>query len=215
MPKFVSLEGIDGAGKTSLIKRLNELPDVGVVQKKMLSSDDHFVECQIEKIKNAMYPGFDGKFDHTMGSEYWIYLQCVWYDLIYKNLILTAEKSLKFIVSDGWYFKFIAKVEQEGFSLEKLSEVFSLIPKPDLVVFLDVAPETACKRGKEFSYYEAGSHQGLQKSRESFLAFQSNIRNNLCRQQDGTWVRVPVNGLETLDVTFDKVSKILFGEILG
>jgi thymidylate kinase len=189
---FISLEGIDGAGKTSVASVLAERENLIYLNKKSSQISDPFVAAQFAKIKDANYPGFNGEFDHLLSPRYWLYLQCVWYTVIYDNCVRPHLERGKTVIVDGWIYKFIAKVTPELDHADLLGGPCSLVPAPDRVVMLDVAPSLALKRKGAFTHYEAGSHTGHGHSEDNFVRFQTEIRARLLAMQDARWTVLPV-----------------------
>nr|WP_307599906.1 hypothetical protein [Variovorax boronicumulans] len=190
---FVSIEGIDGSGKSSTVNWLSAEGGIEKIQKKNAIIENGFINDQYSAIRAANYPAGNGEYDHLMGSTYWIYMQCVWYSLLYEHVIKPKIRTGKTVVVDGWTYKFRAKVLREIEDKEIINRAFSLIPDPDMVVMLDVDPTLALSRREKFTHYEAGSHSGQEFSKESFIHFQRHIRKHLIEQSTGNWAIVPVN----------------------
>ena len=204
---FISLEGIDGSGKTTLVSEVSKRLKITPVVKKHVSSDDVFVNEQIKKIASANYPGYNAIYDPNLSYTYWTYLQCVWYTLIYDYSINPMLKNNQSCVTDGWYYKFFSKKMTDGhLSLDILERMFVQVKEPSLVILLDVNPETVIARQKHFNSAEAGGHMGKELSEESFFDYQTQMRENLLELADRhNWVKIQIEKDEALETTAARI----------
>ena len=79
----------------------------------------------------------------------------------------------RFIVADGYWYKYaVTELALTGDSSTfKVAE--AIFPNPRLAIFLDVKPEEALRRKREFSTYESGFSD--EDSENSFIKFQTRI----------------------------------------
>ncbi|MDR2044441.1 MAG: hypothetical protein LBQ15_08760 [Clostridium sp.] len=174
---FLAFEGIDGSGKTTLTKLVADRTDMTAVEKKATSSENIFVNEQIKKIYSANYPGYNGQYDPLLSFQYWTYLQCVWYSLVYDYSISKHLKNSCDVIVDGWYYKFCArKIQEETLSLDEAEKIFLHVHKPDQVILLDVSASVAAERKKEFTHFEAGGHIGKEFTVANFIEYQEGTR---------------------------------------
>lgn len=97
----------------------------------------------------------------------------------YRELIEPALRSQKHggVVSDSYYFKNLAKEHVYGrVDVSKLQERLGRLPKPDVVIYLDIDPREVVKRRPRFTSYE--SFPG---DPDSPLAFQAALKQRLER----------------------------------
>lgn len=134
------IESIDGGGTETQTKLLKE-----------------FLEKKGKKIEFLKYPDYQGpignliheflhkKFDFSPAVQFSLYATDMIKD---KEKILDAKKG-KIVIADRYFTSTLAYQSMtKGFSLDKglkFAEIFDL-PKPDLVIFLNVSPETSIKR---------------------------------------------------------------------
>ncbi len=111
---------------------------------------------------------------------------------------------------DSYWMKHAAAEIAYGLPEEFVLGLVSLLPKPDLTIWLDLPPEKAFQRKKDsglsdLNYYECGMDKSL--SRASFISHQSKIRARLARwAQQNDWHPVDASG-QPGDVA-DAVSKL-------
>ena len=116
---FIILEGIDGSGKTTLAQQVaNQRPNTIYVSRKSISKENDFKATQQHKLFDLMWPDENGALEKTLPINYWIYLQCTWYTLLSELIISPLLQKGYDVITDGWYYKFWAKLEQEGFTLK-------------------------------------------------------------------------------------------------
>jgi thymidylate kinase len=176
---LISLEGIDGSGKTTLSRKIGAaLEGAGATccSNKEIVEDGSFVQDAMEKIASLLWPKEHTTFDHVLPLEYWLSLQVAWYSLLDRFVVSPRLARGDILIMDGWYHKFMAKLLLRGCRFEYLSTVFEHITRPDLVILLDVDVREVWKRKKDFRPHELGLHHHYGELGESsFVDYQSNI----------------------------------------
>lgn len=215
MQNFITIEGIDGCGKSTLlnlIKTDTEKHGFQVESPKDIH-DIHFHAARsLEVLKKLIWPPEDWKsFAHIMPREYWMYLQAAWYSVQSEHYFKPSLKSGKKIITDGWIYKFMAKLMVDGFPAELIHSVYANVAQPDLVVMLDVTPEVIYQRKRGFSAYEKGSMVGdISDDGHSFLSYQTLVRAELLKLAElYNWRVLCVEQDETPDVTAKRVLQLL------
>ena len=137
---FICLEGIDGSGKTTQAKLL--------VEKLRLNFDSVY----------TAEPS-DGKVGSFIRNSY-LYgenrLSGVIEALLFaadrvehvENEVIPALSAGKIVVSDRYIYSSLAYQGAAGLNLEWIEQINQYSLRPDLGIFVDVAPETALKRLK-------------------------------------------------------------------
>lgn len=181
---FIAIEGIDGAGKTTTA---GSVADVLRRNGFVFRSNKHIpddapalVQESMRAIAALLWPRSDRIDDHKLPGNYWLCLQGAWYSLLSRFVIEPRLEAGISVVTDGWYFKFAAKLLARGYSGVQVEAVFSDIRAPDDVILLDVAPRVAWGRGRRFRLTEMGLHDGYATlGVNSFLDYQSKLRDLL------------------------------------
>jgi len=154
---LIAVEGIDGSGKTTIVKFLaEELKRRGynVVTFKEPTDSEWGKKVKQAKLKPE--------------EELELFLKDREWNV--KNNIIPALKSGKIVVLDRYYYSTIAYQGARGIDPELIKKLNERFPKPDIVILLDVSPEIALRRIKvrgEPDKFE--KIEFLRKVRENFL----------------------------------------------
>ena len=165
---LIAVEGIDGSGKTTIVR---------------------FLEQELKK------RGYDvATFKEPTGSEWGKKIRQAFRDRSLKpedelelflkdrewnvkHNILPALKAGKIVIMDRYYYSTIAYQGALGIDLNYIRQLNEKFPKPDLVIILDINPETALKRikkrGDKPNRFEDVEY--LKKVREIFLSLKDNV----------------------------------------
>jgi dTMP kinase len=94
-----------------------------------------------------------------------------------EEVIVPSLRAGLVVLADRYVYTPMARAEARGVDPEWLSAVFSFAPAPDLVLLLDVDPETSLARSEKApDAYEAGLDLGLSADlRESYRLFQGRL----------------------------------------
>ena len=164
---LIAVEGIDGSGKTTVVRFLiEELRKRGydvVAFKEPTDSEYGRRIRQILKERKV-----------SPEEELKLFIKDREFDV--QNNILPALKSGKIVIMDRYYYSTIAYQGALGLDVEMIRKLNEQFPKPDLVIILDVSPETALKRIKAKRRPDRFEDlEYLRKVREIFLSLKNNV----------------------------------------
>lgn len=137
---FIVFEGIDGAGCG--------------IQSKLLFNFLKKEKIPVGKLLYPDYQGPIGELIHQFLHKKYNFSPEIQFLLYFTDFIKDKEKINKWlgqgkiVISDRYFTSTLAYQGLRGFEIEnalKLARVFSL-PKPDLIIYLKVSPETSMKR---------------------------------------------------------------------
>lgn len=155
------VEGIDGAGKSTMIAELHRLLSGCDIE--TLVVDKHFagvpsdqeLRNRLAKLKDLVY-GSSGD-SNRWGDAHWLFALGAWYSLLYRCVIQPALRNNICVILDNSPYKIIARYAVgEEVSADLASRVLSPLLSPDRAVLLRVDPAVALRRKKHVTGLEAG-----------------------------------------------------------
>lgn len=213
--KLISLEGIDGVGKTScatvLCNKLNTGDKIfKYINRKEIPTSDEYIKLHMEylyaimwgrgevfsKAPDVMYNG--------LSREHWLHLMIAWYSAFEQHMILPLLKSGVFIITDGYIYKEIVKAIYSSGNYDTLKE-FEFLYKPDLVVYLTARPEDCIRKDSYTNRIESGKFVGMQSDFVKHQAMMKKIYDKLAR--DNNWTIVARN--KDVNITCDNIIKAI------
>jgi len=164
---LIAIEGIDGSGKTTVTNYIaDELRKRGydvVVLKEPTNSEYG------KKIRQILRSRKTNPFE-----ELELFVKDREWNV--QNNVLPALKEGKIVIMDRYYYSTIAYQGALGIDVEYIRKMNEIFPKPDLIIILDVSPETALRRIKTKRKPDRFEDlEYLKKVREIFL----NLKNNI------------------------------------
>ena len=164
---LIAIEGIDGAGKTTLTKFLEkELKKRGydvITLKEPTDSEYGKKIKEILKTRNI-----------NPLKELELFIKDREYNV--KNNVIPALKSGKIVLMDRYYYSTIAYQGALGIDVEYIKKLNEKFPKPDLVIILDVKPEIGLQRIKNKRKLDRFEDlEYLKRVREVYLSLKDNI----------------------------------------
>jgi len=157
---LIAIEGIDGAGKTTNARELfSYLKNLG------------YPVLLLKEPSDSIYGRKIRGSEKRLPAEEELKLFLLDREIDVKERIIPAIEEGKIVIMDRYYYSNIAYQSARGIEAEKIRELNErFAPKPDLVIILDVSPETALERikvrGKKTAFEEK---EYLERVRESFL----------------------------------------------
>ena len=164
---LIAVEGIDGSGKTTVVRFLiEELRKRGYDVVAFKEPTDSEYGRRIRQILKERRVSPEEELD--------LFIKDREFDV--QNNILPALKSGKIVIMDRYYYSTIAYQGALGLDVEMIRKLNEQFPKPDLVIILDVSPETALKRIKAKRRPDRFEDiEYLRKVREIFLSLKNNV----------------------------------------
>lgn len=216
---FVALEGIDGSGKTSTadhVAMLLSAADVPVlrVNKKTPPFTDPLIAEHMAGLRRLLWPADHGSVEdpfRRMGELHWIYLMAAWFYTLQERVIEPAVAAGQVVVVDSWIYKFLARVRiHHEVPWQHTRAVFEEIRHPDLVVMLDVPPETALlRKAGAYTAGEAGNQANEQAGHQAFLDHQRDLLATLHELADAhAWTRLDT-GSSDLETASSRVAQVV------
>lgn len=176
---FIVIEGIDGAGKTTLARIVGERlkqHNISFFARKHVCEAPRVVHDTTANLADLLWSRGDCRDDNLLPPAFWLHLQAAWYDAYSACLLDSILPGRSAVIVDGWYYKFMAKLLLNGFMQTELDAVFSHARKPDAVILLDVDAANIWNRDRVFNQSELGLHQGYSNlGEDSFIRYQRKV----------------------------------------
>ena len=197
---FVSIEGCDGAGKSTLCNDLcDRLRRAGygcaIIDKRPTFEND-FLSHHVTKLGELTWAGVRLDDRRIINDLHWLYMAAAWYAVIDQHCVQPALAQNDFVLADSWYDKLLARFALKPAPVKhQASTVFRSFSRPDLTFFLDVDPAEAARRKTTFAYSETGNLDGyVGATAENFIAYQSRVRQAYQALMTGErWVMIDAN----------------------
>jgi thymidylate kinase len=206
-PLFVALEGIDGAGKTTVLREIGKrAADQGLpilaLEKKSRTHPDPIVQRQLVGLHDLLWADWEADPFLTMGPLHWAHLMAGWFATLQRAFIEPALDASKTVVVDTWIYKFIARLQSKQLIPDaNILTIFESIARPDVVVRLNISPQLALRRKARLTLGESGNPTSGQPNDLDFLAHQSDLgaRLDAFGRAEG-WSAIDVNDLSVSEV---------------
>lgn len=176
---FIVVDGMDGSGKTELIKMLhNHLfskdkrfkllttrePSTGAYgqQIRKMLAEEHDPQQSAEKLLELFVKDRDDHLKRTIGP------------------FLSEEgDGCNIVLCDRYYYSTLAFQQTQGIPFARILEMNKGFRKPDVAILLDVKPETALKRisGRLKEKFE--NLDFMRQLRSNFLALKGRLEDNI------------------------------------
>lgn len=202
MGLFVSIEGIDGAGKTTTARtvaaRLTRAGHaVSLIRKGHLAEDHPEVAARFSAIGRGRWNAALDAETIALGELPWILYNASYYAALDSALVTPARAEGAVVIVDGWYYKYALRAGTVGARpYDQVTAYFAEVRRPDIVFLLDLAPEVALSRMGALTENETGNATGDDSApAEAFMRFQAGIRGRyreLAREHG--WHPVPADG---------------------
>jgi len=205
--KLIEITGIDGCGKTTQSKLLNNyFITKGIPSMLIESGSSSLVGGIIKRINSE---------DILVAPFTRALIYAVDYSCLLSEKIIPALKEGIIVIMDRYLYSSIAYNTALGCDMKWSETLYSFAIWPDIVIWIDTNPEVCYERimkerGK-FSVYEVGLGSG--KNRENFLVFQNKVRSvYLQLAQQNKDIKV-INGNGSVDKVHLIIKRIIMKEI--
>ncbi|MFR3142006.1 MAG: dTMP kinase [Lacrimispora saccharolytica] len=183
MGKLVIIEGIDGSGKTTISKQLNDILSTMYksiyINRKNFEVDSVFVNKFMSNIKKSLWESTSTDPINEIDEEGWLYIHMLWYHLFQKNYLEPMLEQYDYVIMDGWFYKFWARhLTNGGVDIDYSKQIISRLCKGDIVFYLKVNPDVCFYRKENCNQAELGILGDTKGSspEERFVDYQSKVQ---------------------------------------
>ncbi|EGO8510063.1 dTMP kinase [Enterococcus faecalis] len=217
--RLISLEGIDGVGKTScasyLCNQLNSSSkDFIYINRKEIPTTNNYIKLHMEYLYAIMW-GQGDVFSQAPNTpyngfncEHWRHLMIAWYSAFEQHVIFPVlEKGIS-VITDGYVHKEIAKAIHSTKDFKTATQ-FDFLYKPDLIFYLTASPEDCIRDDSNENRVESGAFSDL---RNNFIEHQymmKDIYDNLATECN--WI--VINRNQNIEITCKDIIKTISSEV--
>jgi thymidylate kinase len=180
-PLLVSVEGIDGAGKTHVSRLLAERLrarglHVDVLDKHEARFGDTFADSRLDLLRAAIWPREPEPDEDVLGTHFSLFLLAAWLAALKRLVAAAAPCDVR--ITDGTYFRVVAKAHvRSSLAIDWLLSLFEDALEPDCIALLDIDPAQAWLRRPSFKATEVGRWDGFAgEPRQAFVSYQGKVR---------------------------------------
>jgi thymidylate kinase len=182
MGKLIIIEGIDGSGKTTVAKALCDSlgSDVQFISKKSIDADTLFRKEFMAMVKPILWEHSGTEPLHEIDEESWLFLHMLWYHMLQEYTLVPHLARFKYVVMDGWYYKFLARhIVNQKMETSLAKKLTSRLFTGDKVFMLNVPPEICYHRKGGAKSSEYGIHKDANTGRtfQAFCDYQSKVHD--------------------------------------
>ncbi|MFI0817982.1 hypothetical protein ACH4TX_17440 [Streptomyces sp. NPDC021098] len=180
-PRFTVLLGPDYSGKSSVLERLAERGTCTVV-----SYDETLLDPAYSLIASAR----DEFIADALRAPAGLYSSDLLLTLVQIAVVHLRDRVVdappdRPVIVDSYYFKLLAKCSLLGHGNPSLFSWWRSFPRPDQVIYLEVAPAVAWERSGWGAGTNTMEHYGEKPTEESFTSFQADLARTIRQEVAG------------------------------
>jgi len=185
--KLVTIEGIDGAGKTSvggaLASKLREVGVDAVFVSRLSEPSNTVAATRLRALSHLLWeypPDVDVR---ALGDRHLILLMASWFALFDAAVVRSALPQHRVVITDQSPNKYIARFHAKGIC--DVAALFQNLRRSDLALHLVVDPPVAVSRKGPLRETECGAAKTA--TLASFICFQQSVQHELVELRDAAW----------------------------
>ena len=162
MTKLICITGIDGSGKSTLVRALHEHISGSVVANIWQSFE---ANQQLFKTRREVY---EYMMSLPVNARVLFLAHAIRY-----GLEKALEKDASMILIDGYYYKYFAPELVLGADPDFVEKLSATFPQPQTIICLDADAQLSFARKQEITPYECGFASAV--NEENYTRFQSQV----------------------------------------
>lgn len=200
--RFISVEGIDGCGKTTIARGVAAaLEELGVpvtfAGRREVCASGGFLGDRLARLQELLWEYPEQAPIQRCGDDHWLHLLASWFSLVDEACVRPGLALGRWVIADGWFYKYAARFAlKPRFPRERVGACLQHLSAPSTVLMLDVDPRVAFeRRSASARATESGRLDGTRGDRQGFVGYQERVRAILAafarrdrwEVLDGTW----------------------------
>ncbi|ACS84769.1 dTMP kinase [Musicola paradisiaca] len=196
---FIAFEGNDGAGKSTVSRDIYDsivtiYPNTTFLDKNHPVLESGYGMYHMGKIREILWDYDISAPLDELGDSHWLLLLSSWFAALDYGIIKPALNEGKIIISDGWFYKYIARFSLKNDIMRNIAnEVFNLSTEPDLTIYLDVTPRVAATRKETLKPSESGMLENDKNL--NFSSYQQLVREQYSKFFNDKWIHMNTTDL--------------------
>jgi thymidylate kinase len=192
--RFITLEGPDGVGKSTLAERLGDLDYVTAVarsgdahaserglvfvSRRQVSATSSYSARIMNQLSTVLWHSGDAP---DLPDAFWVAVQAAWFTAHATTVVQPLLTAGYDVIVDGWTYKFFSKLLLQGYTDTDLQTIFRRVRMPDAVLLLTADVGALYdRRQARFRPAELGMHAGYAElGRDTFIDYQQQGLDNL------------------------------------
>ncbi|KER04099.1 hypothetical protein LGZ99_08755 [Photorhabdus temperata] len=183
---FVSIEGVDGSGKSTLFNRLKshcleyQYDKVIFIDKKNPEFKHKYIASHMANIGDVLWRYDANSPMWLLGDEHWFSLLSSWFSVIDHCIVKPNLAKGNTIVVNNWITKYIARFNlKPNFDIGAFNKSIQHLSRPDKIIFLDIDITNAALRKGKFESSESGLMDGRSSiTMDGFIQYQNLVSNS-------------------------------------
>jgi thymidylate kinase len=195
--RFIAVEGIDAAGKSTVAAELVEHLTNAGADAVLLSrrtapalAGGGYPEQHLRSLAALIWDYPPTARTSVLGFNHWSQLLASWFHAVDEVVLGPLLAAGCHIVADSWCGKYIARFAVTV-GLADAQRPFVGLREADPVLWLDVSPQLCADRRETLRATERGEWQGLDRAVDGYLRYQTEIRGwYQALAETGRWQRI-------------------------
>jgi len=195
---FIVVDGLDGSGKSEMVKLLHNYLFSKSKRYRILTTREPTSGKYGKEARSILANEIDPKINSQKMLELFIkdredHLR----NTILPFLNKSNDHEANIVISDRYYYSTIAFQATQGLDMNMLIEINKEFLKPEVAFILDIKPEVALERIKTRKKEKFEQIEFMNKLREKFLELPKFLKDNI----------VIIDGSKTLEEVFEEIKK--------
>jgi thymidylate kinase len=169
---LICITGPDGSGKSTLIRHLQKVLGSSAIASIWDLMSDPALRDYVPFKEPQQVQDYLARLQPESRSMFLCHC-------LYESLNIAKKKKLRYILTDGYWYKYYATEKALGASPSYLEQLVSIFEAPSYLFYLHASETLTSNRKTSYSAYECGFAEELNK--ESFETFQAKSIENLRR----------------------------------